>query len=80
MLWKENSVGQVLQEFFDFVTQYLADPGKAINSFINWFSQPFPQWFKSYGHFTEGVDLAYWWTFRGGGVAPAACAAGLLVN
>jgi hypothetical protein len=18
------------------------------------------QWFKSYGHFTEGVDLAYW--------------------
>ena len=27
------------------------------------------QWFKSYGHFTEGVDLAYWWSFSGGGSA-----------
>ena len=37
------------------------------------------QWFKSYGHFTEGVDLAYWWSFIGGGSAPAACAAGLFL-
>ena len=21
------------------------------------------QWFKNYGHFTEGVDFAYWWSF-----------------
>ena len=28
-----------------------------------------PQWFKSYGHFTEGVDFAYWWSFSGGGSA-----------
>ena len=27
------------------------------------------QWFKSYGHFTEGVDFAYWWSFGGGGSA-----------
>ena len=27
------------------------------------------QWFKSYGHFTEGVDFAYLWTFSGGGSA-----------
>ena len=27
------------------------------------------QWFKSYGHFTEGVDFAYWWSFSGGGSA-----------
>ena len=26
-------------------------------------------WFKSYGHFTEGVDLAYLWSFSGGGSA-----------
>ena len=25
----------------------------------------FHQWFKSYGHFTEGVDLAYWWSCIG---------------
>ena len=25
------------------------------------------QWFKSYSHFTEGVDFAYWWSFSGGG-------------
>ena len=30
-------------------------------------------WFKSYKHFSEGVDFAYWWE----GSAPAACAAGL---
>ena len=35
------------------------------------------QWFKSYGHFTEGVDFAYWWSFIGEGSAPAACTAGL---
>ena len=35
------------------------------------------QWFKSYGHFTEGVDFASWWSFIGGGSVPAACAAGL---
>ena len=23
----------------------------------------------SYGHFTEGVDFAYWWSFSGGGSA-----------
>ena len=27
------------------------------------------QWFKSYGHFTEGVGFAYWWSFSGGGSA-----------
>ena len=27
------------------------------------------QWFKSNGHFTEGVDFAYWWSFSGGGSA-----------
>ena len=27
------------------------------------------QWFKSDGHFTEGVDFAYWWSFSGGGSA-----------
>ena len=27
------------------------------------------QWYKIYGHFTEGVDLAYWWSFSGGGSA-----------
>ena len=27
------------------------------------------QWFKSYGHFTEGVDYANWWSFSGGGSA-----------
>ena len=26
-------------------------------------------WFKSYGHFTEGVDFAYLWSFSGGGSA-----------
>ena len=35
------------------------------------------QWFQSYGHFTEWVDFAYWWSFIGGGSAPSACAAGL---
>ena len=25
-------------------------------------------WFKSYGHFTEGVDFAYWWSFIGKGL------------
>ena len=28
-------------------------------------------------HFTEGVDFVYWWSFIGGGSAPALCAAGL---
>ena len=37
------------------------------------------KWFKSYGHFTEGLDFAYWWSFSGVGCAPAACAAGLFV-
>ena len=27
--------------------------------------RPNDQWFKSYGHFTEGVDLAYKWSFIG---------------
>ena len=35
------------------------------------------QWFKSYSHFTEAVDFDYWWSFSGGGSAPAACTAGL---
>ena len=26
------------------------------------------QWFKSYGHFTEVVDFAYWWSIRGEGL------------
>ena len=26
------------------------------------------QWFKSYGRFTDGVDLAYWWSFIGKGL------------
>ena len=26
------------------------------------------QWYKSYGHFTEGVDFAYWWSFIGKGL------------
>ena len=38
------------------------------------------QWFKSYGHFTEGVGFAYWWCFSGGGTEPAACAAGLFIG
>ena len=38
------------------------------------------QWLKSYGHFTEGVDFAYWCSFIGGGSAPAACAAGLFIQ
>ena len=25
-------------------------------------------WFKSYGHFTEGVDFAYWWSCIGKGL------------
>ena len=25
-------------------------------------------WFKSYGHFIEGVDLVYWWSFIGKGL------------
>ena len=37
------------------------------------------QWFKSYGHFTEGLDLADWWSLGGGGPAPAACTAGLFI-
>ena len=24
---------------------------------------------KSYGHFTDRVDFAYWWSFSGGGSA-----------
>ena len=27
------------------------------------------QWFKSYGHFTKGVDFVYWWSFSGEGSA-----------
>ena len=27
----------------------------------------------------KGVDFAYWWSFIGGGSAPAACAAGLFI-
>ena len=27
------------------------------------------QWFKSYEHFTEVVDFAYWWSCIGEGVA-----------
>ena len=27
------------------------------------------QWFKSYSHFAERVDFAYWWSFSGGGSA-----------
>ena len=30
---------------------------------------PIVQWFKSYGHFTEGVDFVYWWSFSSGGSA-----------
>ena len=26
------------------------------------------QWFKSHGHFSEGVDLAYWKSFNGKGL------------
>ena len=26
-------------------------------------------WLKRYGHFTEGVDFAYWWSFSGEGSA-----------
>ena len=26
-------------------------------------------WFKSYANFTEQVDIAYWWSFSGGGSA-----------
>ena len=26
------------------------------------------QWFNSYGHFTEGMDLAYWWSCIGKGL------------
>ena len=26
------------------------------------------QWFKSYSHFTEGVNLAYWWSCIGKGL------------
>ena len=37
-------------------------------------------WFKSYGHFTKGVDFASWWSFIGGGSASAACAAGLFLQ
>ena len=27
------------------------------------------KWFKSYGHFHEGMDFAYWWRLSGGGSA-----------
>ena len=37
------------------------------------------KWFKSYGYFTKGLDFAYWWSFSGGGCAPADCAAGLFL-
>ena len=39
-----------------------------IKTFLNPESQSH-QWFKSYGHFTEGVNFAYWWSFIGGGSA-----------
>ena len=34
---------------------------------------------SSYGHFTEGVDFVYWWSFSGGGSASAVCAAGFFL-
>ena len=37
------------------------------------------QWFKSYSHFTKGMDFADCWSFIRGGSAPAACAAGLFI-
>ena len=35
----------------------------------SWRASKSHQWFKSYSHFTEGVDFAYWWSFSGGGSA-----------
>ena len=46
----------------------------------SWRTSKSHQWFKSYGHFTEVVDFAYWWSFSGRRSAPAACAAGLFLD
>ena len=36
--------------------------------FKSWRASQLHCWFKSYGHFTEGIDFPYWWSFIGKGL------------
>ena len=59
VLWRRNA-----QTVRDSSSRYKIDYLIVIKNFLNpkRVSQS-RQWFKSYSHFTEGVDFAYWWSY-----------------
>ena len=78
---KKRGAERHAQTVGDSTSSYKIDYVIVIQNFLNpkGHQNPIRQWFKSDGHFTEGVDFAFWWSFIAGGSAPAACAAGLFI-
>jgi hypothetical protein len=58
-LWRRHA--QIVR---DSTSSYKIDYVKEIKKFLNPEGHQNPL-FKSYGHFTEGMDFVYWWSFVG---------------
>ena len=63
-LWRRQA-----QTIRDSTSSYKIDYVIMIKNFLNPEGHQSPFSGSSYGHFTEGVDLAYWWSLSGGGSA-----------
>ena len=60
-LWRHHA-----QTVRDSIFSYKRDYVTMIKNFLYPEGHPkFLQWFKSYGHFTDRLDLAYWWSCIG---------------